>query len=98
MMKLQRPRRRYEGRPSTPGDQDVVQGGGEDQDEGTGGHSLTQVDGADDSGPPGPGLLEPQVRKIPKVPKFQILKENGSRRVILPSRGQGHQDDLEVLC
>ena len=48
---------------------------------------LNQVDGADDGGPQDPGLLEPQGQKIPK---FKILKENGYRRVIVPSRG--HQD------
>jgi hypothetical protein len=74
---------RNEGLPSTPGDQNVVRGGGEDQDEGAGGHPLAQVDGADDSGPQGPQLLGPQVQR---VPKFKIMKENGSRRVILADR------------
>jgi hypothetical protein len=41
------------------------------------------VDGADDSGPQGPELLGPQVQR---VPKFKIMKENGSRRVILADR------------
>ena len=82
-VELQRPRLRNGGQPSSPGDQSVIPGGGEGREGGMGGHPLAQVDGADDSGPQGPQPLVPQSSK---VPKFRILKENGTHRVILTKR------------
>jgi hypothetical protein len=79
---LQKPQLRSGGQPSPPGDQEVILGGGEGQDLEMGRHPLAQVDGAGDDGPQRLQALVPSKGN----PRFRILKDTDSRRVILMER------------